>query len=147
MPSRQFRRRFRFPVAEALVSLLFCLAVGYFVGQRVGRKGCPTDTHSQRRVASGAPGCSPYGDIVQQAVERSPAPQLNQAQLLWIASLLNSQSWNLARALNFLVFGLGHDSNVWHSINCQGRTVFVENSDEWLHKITSAYPQLEVSAA
>lgn len=44
---------------------------------------------------------------------------------------------------NFLVFGLGHDSLMWTSLNYGGRTVFLEESDSWIEKIQHKLPTLE----
>tara|TARA_R110001583_G_scaffold144559_1_gene296513 strand:- start:563 stop:1135 length:573 start_codon:yes stop_codon:yes gene_type:complete len=35
---------------------------------------------------------------------------------------------------NFLIFGLGEDAKVWQEINKNGRTVFLEDDQEWLQK-------------
>lgn len=43
---------------------------------------------------------------------------------------------------NVLVFGLGNDSALWHQINPQGKTVFLEHNPEWYDKITSQHPHL-----
>jgi len=44
---------------------------------------------------------------------------------------------------NFLVFGMGHDSALWMQLNEGGRTVFLEDHDEWYKKITSECPEME----
>uniref|UniRef100_A0A0V0HEF6 Putative glucuronoxylan 4-O-methyltransferase 3-like n=1 Tax=Solanum chacoense TaxID=4108 RepID=A0A0V0HEF6_SOLCH len=44
---------------------------------------------------------------------------------------------------NFLVFGLGFDSLMWSSFNHNGRTVFIEENKDWIHKITKEVPSLE----
>ncbi|KAI4389370.1 hypothetical protein MLD38_001602 [Melastoma candidum] len=44
---------------------------------------------------------------------------------------------------NFLVFGLGHDSLMWSSLNHGGRTVFLEEDDAWIRQITGKFPSLE----
>lgn len=44
---------------------------------------------------------------------------------------------------NFLVFGLGHDSLMWSSLNYGGRTVFLEEDEAWIEKVTSKFPSLE----
>lgn len=44
---------------------------------------------------------------------------------------------------NFLVFGLGHDSLMWTSLNHGGRTVFLEEDKAWIHQITQKLPTLE----
>lgn len=44
---------------------------------------------------------------------------------------------------NFLVFGLGHDSLMWTSLNYGGRTVFLEEDKTWIEQIQSKFPTLE----
>ncbi len=38
----------------------------------------------------------------------------------------------------------GMDSILWRKVNCQGRTVFIENWQQWIEKITAIDPALEV---
>ncbi|GAV74411.1 Polysacc_synt_4 domain-containing protein [Cephalotus follicularis] len=44
---------------------------------------------------------------------------------------------------NFLVFGLGHDSLMWTSLNHGGRTVFLEEDKSWIEQIKEKLPTLE----
>ena len=44
---------------------------------------------------------------------------------------------------NFLVFGLGHDSLLWTSLNYGGRTVFLEEDKAWIDQIQQKFPSLE----
>jgi len=44
---------------------------------------------------------------------------------------------------NFLVFGLGHDSLMWTSLNYGGRTVFLEEDKTWIEQIQSKFSTLE----
>lgn len=44
---------------------------------------------------------------------------------------------------NFLVFGLGHDSLMWTSLNHGGRTVFLEEDRSWINQIHQQLPSLE----
>lgn len=44
---------------------------------------------------------------------------------------------------NFLVFGLGHDSLMWTSLNHGGRTVFLEEDKAWIGQILERLPTLE----
>lgn len=42
----------------------------------------------------------------------------------------------------FLVFGLGHDSVLWHRINRHGLTIFLEDDAQWIRHVLTAYPYL-----
>ncbi|CAN8239356.1 unnamed protein product [Cochlearia groenlandica] len=44
---------------------------------------------------------------------------------------------------NFLVFGLGHDSLMWASLNHKGRTIFLDEDESWIHQISEKFPSLE----
>ncbi|CAN1310016.1 Glucuronoxylan 4-O-methyltransferase 2 [Linum perenne] len=44
---------------------------------------------------------------------------------------------------NFLIFGLGHDSLMWSSLNYGGRTVFLEEDKTWIEKVVGDIPSLE----
>ncbi|KAF3590145.1 hypothetical protein F2Q69_00030146 [Brassica cretica] len=44
---------------------------------------------------------------------------------------------------NFLVFGLGHDSLMWASLNHGGRTLFIEEDKAWIETVTNKFPNLE----
>ncbi|KAL0701471.1 hypothetical protein Bca4012_057593 [Brassica carinata] len=44
---------------------------------------------------------------------------------------------------NFLVFGLGHDSLMWASLNHGGRTVFLDEDESWIRQISEKFPSLE----
>ncbi|GMP63164.1 hypothetical protein CsSME_00024964 [Camellia sinensis var. sinensis] len=44
---------------------------------------------------------------------------------------------------NFLVFGLGHDSLMWSSLNYGGRTIFLEEDEAWIGQIKRRFPMLE----
>ncbi|KAL3511444.1 hypothetical protein ACH5RR_030845 [Cinchona calisaya] len=44
---------------------------------------------------------------------------------------------------NFLVFGLGHDSLMWASLNPGGTTLFLEESSDWVDKVFKVAPYLQ----
>ncbi|GAV63287.1 Polysacc_synt_4 domain-containing protein [Cephalotus follicularis] len=44
---------------------------------------------------------------------------------------------------NFLVFGLGHDSLMWSTLNYGGRTIFLEEDQNWIEQIRRQFPMLE----
>ena len=47
------------------------------------------------------------------------------------------------KPVNFLVFGLGNDTKIWSTIN-KGKTVFLEDLDEWYEKIIKKNPKIIV---
>ncbi|KAK4369196.1 hypothetical protein RND71_012988 [Anisodus tanguticus] len=46
---------------------------------------------------------------------------------------------------NFLVFGLGHDSFMWSSINPRGTTLFLEEDPKWVRAILAHLPFLHAN--
>ncbi|GAV64268.1 Polysacc_synt_4 domain-containing protein [Cephalotus follicularis] len=56
-------------------------------------------------------------------------------------------TFNVLKSLapcNFLVFGLGHDSLMWASLNPGGTTLFLEEDPKWAHKILLRAPNLRI---
>ncbi|KAA8533316.1 hypothetical protein F0562_033151 [Nyssa sinensis] len=43
---------------------------------------------------------------------------------------------------NFLVFGLGHDSLMWASLNARGNTIFLEEDPKWVQTVLKNAPNL-----
>ncbi|GMY13075.1 probable methyltransferase At1g27930 [Fagus crenata] len=57
-------------------------------------------------------------------------------------------SYNVLRSLapcNFLVFGLGHDSLMWASLNPRGTTLFLEEDPKWVQTVLKRAPLLRAS--
>lgn len=65
--------------------------------------------------------------------------QLNSDELRSVLNVLYSCPENC----NFLVFGAGYDSILWHRLNKNGRTVFLESDLSWQEKITNKYKEIE----
>ncbi|XXG86952.1 hypothetical protein AAC387_Pa11g1757 [Persea americana] len=79
--------------------------------------------------------------LVQALVHYSTAnitPQQTLKEISVTAQVLQRRS-----PCNFLVFGLGHDSLMWSALNHGGRTVFLEEDQAWIKKVTSTLPSLE----
>ncbi|XP_027342627.1 probable methyltransferase At1g27930 [Abrus precatorius] len=53
---------------------------------------------------------------------------------------------SLSRPSNFLVFGLGHDSLMWASINPRGTTLFLEEDPKWVQTVLKDAPELRAHA-
>lgn len=75
--------------------------------------------------------------------EKHKDTQLSDAMMFWIADALHSAQYTNAPEADLLVFGLGNDSPTWNDINCNGRTVFVEDSEEWFHSVLTRSQGLE----
>jgi hypothetical protein len=66
--------------------------------------------------------------------------QFSASKIELVAGAIANRSPNCA----LLVFGLGNDSPLWHHLNAGGRTLFVENSPEWIEKVLEKHPYLDV---
>ncbi|XWS55339.1 hypothetical protein CRYUN_Cryun10bG0166400 [Craigia yunnanensis] len=90
--------------------------------------------------------CSPTCDkiprsLAQALVHYSTStitPQQTLKEISVTAKILEKKS-----PCNFLVFGLGHDSLMWSSLNYGGRTVFLEEDEAWIEQIRRRFPMLE----
>lgn len=60
-------------------------------------------------------------------------PQMSKEQYMYIASKI-SRGFCQGKC-NLLVFGVGYDVPLWLNANKHGRTVFIEQSEEWSRKI------------
>jgi hypothetical protein len=90
-----------------------------------------------------------YVGILLRGQNAQQKPQLSFEQMLWIATLVQTSSLMTTTAgHNFLVWGLGYDSQIWHAIHCsptsRATTVFIENWRDWIDKIKSREPDLSV---
>jgi hypothetical protein len=70
-------------------------------------------------------------------------PILNEKQAIWIVKTVRQSAPNP----KFLVDGLGFDSSIWTDFNTCGRTVFVEELQAWINKVSERFPQLEIHNA
>jgi hypothetical protein len=62
--------------------------------------------------------------------------QLHANEIFFIAKTIRSP-------VNFLIFGMGSDSVFWFNLNRKGRTVFIEDQEEWFKRIKQETPILE----
>ncbi|KAJ4846933.1 Glucuronoxylan 4-O-methyltransferase 1 [Turnera subulata] len=64
-------------------------------------------------------------------------PQQTLKEISVTAKILEKKS-----PCNFLVFGLGHDSLMWSTLNHGGRTIFLEEDEAWIAQIKRRFPML-----
>ncbi|KMZ73254.1 Glucuronoxylan 4-O-methyltransferase 1 [Zostera marina] len=75
--------------------------------------------------------------IIHYSISKN-VPQQTFSEISVTAQILEKKS-----PCNFLVFGLGHDSLMWASLNYGGRTVFLEEDKMWIDTIKKQLPGLE----
>jgi len=77
-------------------------------------------------------------DIIKDLVKSNPG-QLSIDEYTKIYDTIKNDD-----GLNVLIFGIGNDSFLWQDANKNGRTVFLENSREWIDKIKRTNDTLDV---
>lgn len=129
--------RYWLGVAGRLVAYAIALAcVTVSVGARIEHQ-----TSSAAPKSDGECGT----DYLHVIANVEPKPILEFPQLLWIAAITNTYgSAGPQHTPQMLVWGLGHDSKIWHAANCKGRTAFVEENDDWIREVKGLYPYLEI---
>ena len=70
----------------------------------------------------------------------NPKSQISRRQAAVVGRIITS----LGNPINLLVFGLGHDTPFWRSLNANGRTLFVEQTHEWIDIARRSKPEIEV---
>lgn len=95
----------------------------------------PSDSPTQQTCAKISPSIAHA--LVHYATSNTTLQQTPQ-EILVSLNLLEKKS-----PCNFLVFGLGHDSLMWASLNHNGRTVFLEENKFWIDQIQAQIPSVE----
>ncbi|XP_041010312.1 probable methyltransferase At1g27930 [Juglans microcarpa x Juglans regia] len=87
-------------------------------------------------VASYSPTETQLRAILHYATS-SVVPQQSLAEISVSFDVLKSRA-----PCNFLVFGLGHDSLMWTSLNPRGTTLFLEEDPKWVQTVLKDAPEL-----
>ncbi|KAL3724207.1 hypothetical protein ACJRO7_036254 [Eucalyptus globulus] len=97
---------------------------------------------SEAKASDCSPTCSKIPNPLAQALihytTSTITPQQTVKEISVTARVLKKKS-----PCNFLVFGLGHDSLMWSSLNYGGRTIFLEEDEAWIEQIKKRFPMLE----
>ncbi|CAI0556722.1 unnamed protein product [Linum tenue] len=103
------------------------------------KPSCPEITSSSSAAAATCSKAPPsLANALVHYATTNITPQQTFKEVSVSLRVLNSKS-----PANFLVFGLGHDSLMWASLNYGGRTVFLEEDKSWIEQIQGKIPSLE----
>ncbi|KAL6514715.1 Glucuronoxylan 4-O-methyltransferase 1 [Orobanche gracilis] len=94
------------------------------------------------RTRNCSPTCNKIPSSLAQALIHYSTSTITPQQTLKEISV-TSRILERKSPCNFLIFGLGHDSLMWHSLNHGGRTVFLEEDKAWIEQIRRRFPILE----
>ena len=70
----------------------------------------------------------------------NPDAQMSHIQIEAVSAAIRSRGPHC----NMLVFGLGNDSPLWANLNNDGYTLFFENAPQWIAKVQSQHPELNI---
>lgn len=79
----------------------------------------------------------------QSIIEKhwNPSIQMSAGQIIAIGSAIRAA----APDANVLVFGCGNDSELWHEMNHDGYTLFLEDDAGWIEKVRGQQPELNIA--
>ncbi|CAL4988202.1 unnamed protein product [Urochloa decumbens] len=84
-----------------------------------------------------APGAAALADAAVEYATSEIVPQQSREEIALSLAVLRRRA-----PLRLLVFGLGHDSRLWHALNPGGATVFLEEDPAWYRVVRAQSPFL-----
>ncbi|GAB2272792.1 Glucuronoxylan 4-O-methyltransferase 1 [Dionaea muscipula] len=123
--------------------LLFVLRSGFlFSNSSSSLTTSTSDDDKDKREVNCSPCCTKIPPSLSHALihysTSAITPQQTFKEISVTAKVLQKSS-----PCNFLVFGLGHDSFMWASLNYGGRTIFLDEDEGWIQQIKQSFPMLE----
>nr|GMD96792.1 probable methyltransferase At1g27930 [Ipomoea batatas] len=89
-------------------------------------------------MVSGQPATDIQMEAIIHYATTKITPQQNMDEIRISFDVLRDRS-----PCNFLVFGLGHDSLMWSSLNPRGNTLFLEEDPKWVETVIGSAPYLK----
>ncbi|WCJ18642.1 hypothetical protein M5689_000976 [Euphorbia peplus] len=130
--------------------LIFCVFLAFFllfilrsnVSSSSIENPSNTSSPSKQKSPSCSSNCTKIPTSLAQALihytTSTITPQQTKKEISITSQVLENKS-----PCNFLVFGLGHDSLMWNTLNYGGRTIFLEEDEAWIAQIKKRFPMLE----
>ncbi|KAF3610809.1 hypothetical protein DY000_02044842 [Brassica cretica] len=140
---RQMRTRTN--QSHELKLLLVCLLAAFiliFIVRSTLKTSQKHQTPEETRSGGCAGACNKLPRSLAQALIHYSTSVITPQQTLK-EIVVSSRVLDKKSPCNFLVFGLGHDSLMWSSLNYGGRTVFLEEDEVWIKQIKRRFPMLE----
>ncbi|KAK4739569.1 hypothetical protein R3W88_003266 [Solanum pinnatisectum] len=128
----------------SLKLLLICVFIAFLLLYvlRSTLTSSSLSTSSSSKSTCSSPKCNKIPSSVAKSLihytTSAITPQQTHKEILVTSKILDKKSPS-----NFLVFGLGHDSLMWHTLNYGGRTIFLEEDEAWIQQIKKRFPMLE----
>ncbi|VAH34559.1 unnamed protein product [Triticum turgidum subsp. durum] len=105
-------------------------------GQELGG-GALGNNHAPSGVGYEPSGLAALADAAVYYASTRTVPQQSRAEISLSLDVLRRRA-----PIRLLVFGLGHDSRLWHALNPGGVTVFLEEDPEWYRIVRAKSPFL-----
>jgi len=80
---------------------------------------------------------SKHRNQIIELVENNPG-QMSVAEYSYITDVVGEKT-----PCNFLIFGVGKDSRFWIEVNKNGKTVFLEDNQDWLNQVRASLPEID----
>lgn len=123
-----------FLAVAAATIIAGALLISAFIGSfAAGDRGLFCSLTSSQAAA----GRSELTGAILHYATSSITPQQSRSEIKISYKVLQSRG-----PCNLLVFGLGHDSLMWHSLNAGGTTIFLEEDPKWVQSVLKDAPML-----
>ncbi|MEB3883626.1 TIGR01627 domain-containing protein [Lyngbya sp. CCY1209] len=84
-----------------------------------------------------SPSLEKFRNQIVQLVENNPG-QMSRAEYSYITERVGEKAPG-----NFLIFGVGKDSPFWIEVNENGKTVFLEDNQDWLNQVRASCSEID----
>ncbi|KAL3843649.1 hypothetical protein ACJIZ3_001052 [Penstemon smallii] len=122
--------------------LLFILRSNLSSSNQTSRKFSKNNPSRNTKIENCSSTCNKIPSSLSQTLIHYSTSTITPQQTIKEISV-TSRILDKKSPCNFLIFGLGHDSLMWHALNHGGRTIFLEEDEAWIEQIKRRFPMLE----